>query len=207
MTVARRLVLLLPLLAACRTFGRGGPEIVSSERSDYTPVVRLQVATQAVGDSVLVDVERGSVLAVRPELMLAPPLMRDLRLTALLVATPADVGDSAGAARGAPWSVVAEGRSAPLADSLVPGESQAVAPRRWVLRRPAGAPAPRRTWIVFRITGDAMTSAVRLADGGAVPAARVPDGVRVYACAERDATGRRDRARARRQRASYGAAC
>jgi hypothetical protein len=52
-----------------------------------------------------------------------------------------------------------------------------------------------------------MTSAVRLADGGAVPAARVPDGVRVYACAERDATGRRDRARARRQRASYGAAC
>lgn len=206
MRVARTLAL-LPLLAACHGLGRGGGHAVSSERSDYAPVVRLDVVTRVVGDSVRVDVRRGTVLSPAVEgAVVRGANLRVLSIAALLVAAPRDAGDSLGTAREHPWSALAEGTAQPLADSLVPGVAQPVAPRRWVLPRAAGLDAGR-TWIVFRITGDAATSAVRLADGGEIPAGVRAGAVRVYACAERSVTGRRDRARARRMRESYTAGC
>jgi hypothetical protein len=194
--------LVLPLAACLR--GRARTDYaVSSERSDYSPVVRLDVRV-ALDDSVRVTVGGGSVLAPGEPGARAAAIMRDLVVSALVVRATAEGDDTGGPPR--PWTSVAESAPHPLVDSLALGVARPVPPMRFVLERPPDLD-PRRSWLVFRIRGATLTTPLTLADGTPVPVQTIRDGVRVYACAERSLAGRVDRGRARQLRAAYASAC
>lgn len=190
-------------LAACAR-GRARPDYaVSSERSDYSPVVRLDVRV-AIDDSVRVTVGGGSVLAPGEPPANPTAVMRELTIAALVVRAPGPDDDLGGPARA--WTSIVESPSQPLVDSLTLGAARAVGPLRFALERTADLDLAR-SWLAFRIHGATLTTPVTMADGTVVPVRLVRDGVRVYACAERDLTGKVNRERRERLRESYGAVC
>jgi hypothetical protein len=177
---------------------------VSSEVSEYSPVVRLAVRLR-LDDSLRVLVDSGTLLAPG----VVPPgrgraLMRDLVLEAVV----AEVAPDGLREEGVPgtWRARATSAPHPIADSLVVGTPVRVPALAFVLPAPEPAVA-RRAWVVFRIRGNAVGTPMTMADGTVIPATLMTDGVRVHACAERTLTGHLDKRRARRQRADYLATC
>ncbi len=195
-----RAPLLLVALAACAHARPRGAYLLSSERSDYSPVVRLAVAVADAGDSVVVRVDSGMVVA--PGAGRASVVMRDLRIEALLVTSPPPAAD----VTRAPWAPLAASAPQPLADSLLLGVAEPLPPMRFVVARPPGLD-PKRSWVIFRIVGDAITTPVRYADGTTVASRPVEGGVRVFACADRSLAGRLDRRRAAALAVAYLSVC
>lgn len=202
--VLKRSLALLLLLSACLPARPRRDYAVSSEVSEYSPVVRLAVRVRLT-DSLRVMVDSGTLLAPG----IVPPgggraLMRDLVLEAV-VAEVAPDGMREASVPGT-WRARATSLPVTIADSLIVGTPVRVPALTFVLPAP-DVRAARRAWIVFRIRGSAVGTPMTLADGTVIPATLMTDGVRVHACAERTLTGHVDRGRARRQRADYLATC
>lgn len=191
-------------LVACHTPAR--PNVtISSEHSDYSPVVRIRGEIAARRDSVIVSIDSGWVGVPGVKQPGAPPVMRDLFLT-MLIATANNEPSSVAMTPQAPWRVAAEGDSIALPGEWKPGEVRPLPARSIGVRLPAGLDLGR-SWIAVRIAGAAMTSPVRLNNGSIVPPRAVSDGVRVFACFERSLRGQLDSARARAMAETYTSAC
>lgn len=198
------------LAAACAHPRLAAPGFnISSERSDYSPAVRLAVALPVVppassSDTLTVVIDSAVVTAPGAVSSDTTPVMRDLYITALL-ATRAAPGSAANGPP-EPWHAIATGDSVLLADALHLGVPRGVG--HLVLRVAPSAPVdPARTWLVFRISGMAITNAVRLADGSIIPRRPIAGGVRVYACADWTLAGYVDKARSKALARAYTSAC
>jgi hypothetical protein len=208
--VRQRLIIACAVASGCahpRLAGTGFN--VSSERSDYSPAVRLAVAlpvasSSAGHDTITVVIDSAVVLAPGAVSTDTTPLMRNLYVTALLATR--DVPDERSGGLPAPWRALAASDSVLLVDALRIGEPRHVG--RVELRiPPAAAIDSAHSWLVFRITGDAMTNAVQLADGTIIGRKPVVGGVRVFACADWSLAGYVDRARAKALARAYNSAC
>ena len=181
---------------------------VSSERSDYSPVVRLAVSVPAPpsdGETDDIDVVIDSAIVTAPGTIAADtaPVMRNLFISALLATAPSGAKDRKGPPE--PWHAIAESNKVPLVDALRLGEPRATGGVRLHIAAPTFDPS--RTWLVFRITAGVMTQEVRLADGTVIPPRLVESGVRVFACADWTLAGVVDRRRAKALARAYTAAC
>ena len=177
--------------------------IVSSEPSYYSPVARLAITVDTTADSVLVTIDSGTIRA--QGIAQSPSVaMRNLTLEGIVARKPVKSASSATLVE--PWSALAVSEPTKLVDSLMFNATAAVRPMRLSIARPSGA-ALRQEWLVFRIRGDAMTDAVRLADGTVVPASMRHGGIRVFACSERNLAGTLDKARAERLATEYASVC
>lgn len=198
------------ILASClprRTAPRGFN--VSSERSDYSPVLRLAVAIDSLAarpDSLVVRVDSGVVTApgeLRPG---SRPIMRGLAIVAVL-AVPGAAVDTTGPRRALrPWRAIAASEPQPFVDSLRYGEAQPVRALRFILPRPDSADAAR-AFVLFRVQGGSVAEPVRMANGSVAPARTFVGGVTVFACPTWNVSGRIDRERARTLAKHYGAGC
>ena len=200
---AASLPLLALALSACAAFNRPRDAYtLSSERSEYSPTLRLAIAVADSGDSIVVRVDGGTVVA--PGSVGGAPrvVMRNLHVQALVAraSTPVE------GAPPEPWSPLAASESAPLADSLLLGIPRELGPMRFAIARPEGLD-PRRAWLVFRIVGQAITTPVRYSDGTEVASRAVEGGVRVFACADRTLSGHLDRTRRKKLERAYLSAC
>jgi hypothetical protein len=182
---------------------------VSSERSDYSPAVRLAVALPVAtpassSDTLTVVIDSAVITAPGAVSTDTTPVMRDLYITPLLATRASPASATNGPPE--PWHAIASGDSVLLADALHLGVPRAVG--HLVLRIAPSAPIdPARTWLVFRISGMDITNAVRLADGSIIPRRPIAGGVRVYACADWTLAGYVDKARSKALTKAYTAAC
>lgn len=182
---------------------------VSSERSDYSPSVRLAVALPLVPaastrDTIMVVIDSAVVTAPGSISSDTAPVMSNLYITALLATRVSADGAASGPPE--PWHELAAGDSVLLVDALHLGVPRSVG--RLVLR--VAPPVPldaARTWLVFRISGAAMTNAVMLANGSIIARRLTPGAVRVYACADWTLAGYVDRARSKALARAYTSAC
>lgn len=197
-------------LGGCAHLRPVGPGFnVSSERSDYSPTVRLAIAlplsiADTAGDSLTIVVDSAIVTAPGTPSSDTTPVMHDLYIAALLATrgqNPSQTGQLP-----TPWVALAASDSVQLVDALHLGAPTRVGPLRLRVMRPRPLD-PARTWLVFRITGTAISNAVRLANGEIIPTRARPGGVRVFACADWTLAGYLDRARARSLARAYNAAC
>lgn len=183
--------------------------LVSNERSDYTPTVRLKAHVTTHHDTAFIRIDSGTALA--PGLPNGRPqaLMRALTIEPV-IAERAPKGtttiDADGRTVPAYWRPLLVGEPQPLVDSLVMAVPVPTAPHAWTLRLPARATA-RGTWLAFRIRGNAIATGAVRADGIPMLEGEMRDAIRVYACAERSLAGTRDRRRARRLRKNYLETC
>lgn len=182
---------------------------VSSERSDYSPTVRLAVALPVIsptvsGDTITVVIDSAVITAPGRVAADTSPVMSDLYITALLATRSADHDGHEGLTE--PWHALATSDSVHLASALRLGVPQAVGHVRLTLVPPAQFD-PNESWLVFRVSGTAQTNAVKLADGSIIARRPAPGGVRVYACADWTLAGYVDKARAKALARAYTAAC
>ena len=201
-----RLARLLPLAllaTACLPARPRRDFVVSSMRSEYSPVVRLAVRVR-VDDSVRVRVDSGQLVAPGTPSPRSRALMRGLVLEALVAERSPD-GMREPGVPGA-WRVVMASAPQPLADSVFVGQPVPVPAMHFTMPL-SPALSARHAWVVFRIRGNAIGTPVTMADGTVIPAATMTDGVRVHACAERTLTGHLDRRRAKRLARDYLATC
>lgn len=200
----------MALLGGCAHLRPVGPGFnISSERSDYSPAVRLAVAlplsvADTAGDSLTIVIDSAVVTAPGARASDTTPVMRDLYIAALL-ATHGQSADRSGQLP-TPWLALAASDSVPLLDALHLGVPTHGGPVRLHVTRPP-ALDPTKTWLVFRITGTAISNAVRDASGQIIPTTGRPHGVRVFACADWNLAGYLDRARAKSLARAYNAAC
>ena len=182
---------------------------ISSERSDYSPNVRLAVALPLVPaastrDTITVVIDSAIVTAPGSISSDTAAVMSNLYITALLATRPPGGGPATGLPE--PWHELAAGDSILLVDALHLGVPRSVG--RLVLRVAPPMPLdPTRTWLVFRISGAASTNAVMLADGRIIARRLMPGAVRVYACADWTLAGYVDKARSRELARAYTSAC
>lgn len=202
----RRLVAVAATLGAAtacahRT-GKPSGYLVSSIASDYSPVLRARVAVEIAGDSVVVRVDSGSLVAPGEAGSRRRAVMRAITMESLLVGEPAKNHGPLPT----PWTPIAISAAQLVADSLALGVSQPLHPLRFAIARPASLDR-RRAWLVFRIRADGETTPVHLADGTLLAGRRIVGGVRVFACADRNLSGRVDKRRAAGLKKDYLAAC
>lgn len=202
---------LLFLVTGCALGRRpAGTLSLSSEGSDYSPVVRLVVAiVPPVGARnsmapLVVRVDSGAVHAPGELLPESRPIMRTLRVSALLADFAGERPSGAGTAP--PWREVARSAPQPLVDSLRYGERVALSSMTFTI------PSPNRdsaaaNGIVFEITGRAVATPVQLEDGTFLPVRDDAEGIRVYACSPFRLDGHIDRRRAKALRANYVSVC
>lgn len=180
------------------------PVLMSSEQSDYSPVVRLFGVVVAEPDSIRIVVDSGRLIVPGNKMHQAPATMRDLYITAMIALPGASQDTEQGLLR--PWRAVAESDSVVLADSLYRGDTTAIPHMAFSIRRQPEFNA-QRGWVMFRVSGAAITLPARLVNGPLLPSQIVPGGVRVFVCSERSIAGRSDAARSARMQASYSSAC
>ena len=207
LSIARRpaAVALLLAIGCLRPHAPPSPWNVSSVASDYSPTLSVVAAIAPVppGDSLAVRIDSG-VLAVPGELRDGSrAIMRDLTVTALVVAPTTGGVDSTGVPR--PWTPLAWSAPLLLADSMRYGEQRAVGALE--LRLPAPPQAGAARWLVLRVDGTAHGDSLRLQDGSVLPGRDVAGGIRVFACAAWNLDGRTDKPRVRAMRARYSSAC
>lgn len=198
-----RILISVTLLLGC---ARSRPErvyIISSERSFYTPVVRLAIAVDTTADSIILAIDSGSIRA-HGIAQSRGAVMRRVTVEAIAASKPEKTGSSVQLAR--PWVPLAMSRPVPLVDSLVFNVPVPLQPFVAVIPRPPGT-LLSETWLVFRIRGDMVTDEIRMADGRVVPGRDRRDGVQVYACSARSLAGTLDKERARRLATEYASAC
>jgi len=192
----------LPACAHPRTLALGYN--ISSDQSDYSPTVRLAIALAPLlsrMDSIVVIIDSGSVSAPGVQVSDAPAGMSGLYIAAL-VTRPTNSEERDPSVR--PWSVIEQSDSLPIADSLRLGERRILRAMRFSLPRPA-AFDPRESYLTFRITGQATTRDVRLADGRLIPGR--PGRIRVFACAAWTLDGFVKTRRSRALASAYGTVC
>jgi hypothetical protein len=190
-------------------------QVLSSEGSDYTPVLWAAARVRLTPESVVVVLDSGRVLAPgQPMAGLPaarqPVVMSRLRLAPVLAVArrPGEPGADAPGGRpgGTAWVALAEGAPAPIADSLRVGQPRPVAAVRWAVARPA-ALDPAAAFLVLRVAGEALEVMGRAPDGGVLVAPSPRLRVRVYACSPAALDGRTDAARAAALAAGYTAEC
>lgn len=177
--------------------------VISSETSDYSPSVRLAVTVDTTATEILVPVDSGVVRA-HGTVRRAGAVMRRLTLEPLLAGVPPRSASSEDRARA--WVPLAVAAAVPLADSLEFDQPVTIRRLQWSIPRPENL-ALSQSWLVFRITGDAITGRVAMADGRITPSQVRVGGVRVFACSDRTLAGTLDRGRAKVQARSYTEAC
>ena len=201
-------------LAACvRTAPLPSPSYwVSSDSSQYSPVARFRVRTDAADREIRVLIDSGTLSIQGEPIPDAPPLMSGLYLTAILavpdtgsleVVRPG-VGRSGGDRRG--WHPIAESDSALGLGQLRYGERAPLPELEFRIRLDA-SPPPGPLWIVFHISGNTVELAAPLAAGGNARRRDLPGGVQVYACGDHDVRGQLDLERVRALKRAYGIAC
>jgi hypothetical protein len=201
-------LLLVCALTACVRPAAVSPGVnISSDGSDYSPTARLAVALAPLGlagDTIDVVIDSGSLSVPGVPLGDTAVTMRSFHLTALVVGPGRADGDADGLPR--PWHALAQSDSIRVLDGLRRGEQRAIGKVHLRIPRPV-AFDPKKTWLVFRITGIAVPRiALREGQPADVVSAREMR-FRVYACADWSLAGRVDRSRSRQMRVSYLAAC
>ncbi|MEP6779764.1 MAG: hypothetical protein ABJC26_07735 [Gemmatimonadaceae bacterium] len=195
-------------LSACFLNHGASTTIVSSEGSDYSPIVTFR-ATVRVTDSVRVHVDHAKVLSPGEVFAGMGPIAGRLSIQALLVTSTAEalVGGASNA-NGAPrsWTERATSAAIPLVDSLVMGKPESASNLNFVLPMPAGVDA-KNSWLVFRVRGSTVSAAIHLADGSVIPAQVDDNGIRVFACAVQNLNGLTDKVRAKQLKSAYNATC
>ena len=192
---------MLAALAAC-AHPRPAVFPVSSEGSDYSPVVQLWTRVAHRGTVLDVYVDSGTVIEPGQPAPGAPVLMSNLTFAAMAVVSLEPSPTRATQ----PWSVIGEADAQPLADSLRMGVQERVAATHFQIALPIDTD-PKRTWIAYRIQGDAINMAVRLGDGTVIPASTRRNAIHVFACANRNLDGRVDEPRADALAKAYGTRC
>jgi hypothetical protein len=184
---------------------------VSSDSSQYSPVVRVHiVASQGAGGyDVVLDtgtVEVPGVLAAA-----SPVMMHDLYITAY-VATPnaAPVGlvrdDPAQFADRRGWRAVAQSDSVLLASQLRFGEERTVPLLR--LRLVNAPTTDHSHWLVLGVSGQSVDLRIPFDESsGLRPGGPGIRRLQVYACSDRDLDGQIDTARSKGMRRAYGLLC
>lgn len=193
-------------LAACASLrGAHARPNVSSFGSDYSPQLRADLETTVRPDAVAVRLSNGSLLAPGDLGGNGKALMRGVTLEALIVSAspPAPIGTTAPSQ---PWEALAQSARKVIADSLMLGVSHALDEITFSIPRPTSLDLAN-SWIVFRIRATGVATPVRLEDGTVMEGRDVEDGVRVFACSERNLNGRTDQKRAKKLRTSYLSAC
>lgn len=178
--------------------------LLTSRGSDYSPETTLAVTVRVGVDSVVIGIDSGSIVAPGRMAAGGPALMKGLTLSALLVTTAAAAADTGKVA--APWTLLASSSPRPVADSLHIGVRARLATLRFAIARPSGLD-PARSWVVFRVDGDALVLPARLADGTLPPSHTIPGGVVGFVCADRNLDGAPDASRALQMSENYLAAC
>jgi hypothetical protein len=175
-------------------------------------VARFRAHVDIRQDRVLIAIDSGTVHVPGEEIPGAPPLMSGLYLSAIVAVTDSsslavvgDTGRRRYAERRA-WSPLATSDSALIRQELRYGETAAM-PRIRVSVPGAFANDRRTLWLIFRITGNTVALMAPLTAGGPVQRRDLPGGVRVYACGDRDLSGRVDPDRAHILKRAYGMAC
>ena len=175
-------------VAGCRATAHVGAGMnVSSETSEYSPMIRLAVRTPIVTDSlaregtaIVVRVDSSVVTAHGSPAPGALVAMKELRISALLAAFP-----KAGAQPGSlahPWRELARSEDQHLADSLRYGERSSVPSMTFVIPVRKNELKTANS-VVFEITGIAMSTPVRLATGELRTGGMMGKGsIRVFAC-------------------------
>ncbi len=184
---------------------------LSSDSSQYSPTVRLRVATVRDGGSLTVLLDSGVVAVPGTFSGQGPVMIRSLYVTAYVAASNSEpmglVRDDHGRfadRRG--WRAVAESDSILIADSMRFGERLAVSPIRLRLNNvPAGDDG---RWLVLGLSGQTVDLRIAFDErsglrAGAPGARRL----QVYACSDRELTGRVDTLRSRAMRSAYGLLC
>ncbi len=200
------IVVLIVSTSACASLQHGARRHqVSSAGSDYSPQLSALVETTVAPDSLHVRLTNGSLVAPGDLGGNGRALMRGVTLEALVVAAPPPA-PAGSVAPEAPWEAVTQSARTLVADSLLLGVSHPLRDFSFGIPRPPSLDLAR-TWLVFRIRATGIATPVRLEDGTVLEGKDVEDGVRVFACAERNLDGRVDRKRAKELKRSYIAAC
>jgi hypothetical protein len=211
--VKARGALLAAIVAGC-VYTVPAPEPgawVTSDSSQYSPVARFRAHTRLDPAAVHISIDSGS-LSVPGELIPdSPPIMGPLFLTAILAVpdsgSMAIVNPPAGRApaerRG--WNPLASSDSVLLLTQLHYGERAPFKNLR--LSIPSGSIPAGPSWIIYKISGNAVEMVAPMAPGGSIQRRDHPGAVRVYACGDRDLRGMLDSVRAAGLRRAYGIAC
>jgi hypothetical protein len=179
---------LLATFGACRATSSVATGMnLSSALSEYSPSVRLAVeiplrvvSLDRRATNIVVRVDSGFVRAYGVFAGNGLVVTRDLRISAILAAFPSAEPERRNSTT--PWTGLAHSADQPLVDSLRYGEARALSPMTFVISTQheglRGA-----NGVVFEITGEAVTTPLRLATGGLLPARTMGKGsIRVFAC-------------------------
>ena len=193
-----------PLLAHCASVQQPSRGFnVSSENSDYSPIVRLAVAIQPDSwrraDPIVVTIDSAVVTTGRRGGSDTLPVMRHIYITALIVERPPRPTATAPA-----WVQVAASDSLLLMEDLRLGEIASVTSFQFRVPRPA-AFDPAHSWLAFRISGSMMTR--EPGPNGQLEIRELPSGVRVFACTDWTLAGRTDRVLELDLNRAYSASC
>ena len=178
---------------------------VSSEESSYSPTLRIAVALpltiDRVNNRVLVRIDSAVITAPGARTSDTLPIMENLLLTALVVRH-----DTTSSAARRPWLAVGRSDSIYFVDALRYGQSRRLADREFTIYVTEELDIQRH-WLVFQVTGAALTQDARTQEGVIAPRKRVSGGIRVYACSDWFLNERIDRTRQRQLRRLYTTAC
>jgi hypothetical protein len=184
---------------------------VTSDSSQYSPVARFRAHTRLDPNAIRIAIDSGSLSVPGDAIPDSPPIMGPLYLTAILAVpdsgsmaiVKAAVGRAPAERRG--WNPLASSDSVLLLTQLHYGERAPLRDLRFVI--PSGSILVGPSWIIYRISGNAMEMIAPMAPGGSIQRRDHPGAVRVYACGDRDLRGTLDSARAASLRRAYGIAC
>ncbi len=208
-----RATLLVTIVAGCiHTAPTPAPGTwVTSDSSQYSPVARFRAKTRLDPSAIRIAIDSGSLSVPGEVIPDSPPIMGPLFLTAILAVpdsgSMAIVNPAAGRApaerRG--WNPLASSDSVLLLTQLHYGERASFKDLTLVI--PSGSIPAGPSWIIYRISGNAVEMIAPMAPGGSIQRRDHPGAVRVYACGDRDLRGTLDAARAASLRRAYGIAC
>lgn len=195
-------------LSACFINHGVSTTLVSSEGSDYSPVVTFRARVR-VTDSIRIHVDHAKVLSPGEVFAGMGAIAGRLSIQALVVTSTAYAlragAPNANSASRA-WTERATSVAIPLVDSLVMGKAETVSNLNFVLPMPAGVDA-KTSWLVFRVRGSTVSAAIHMADGSVIPALVDNNGIRVFACAAQNLNGKPDRVRAAQLQVAYNEVC
>ena len=183
---------------------------VSSDASQYSPVVRFRVVSSIVGSQVRVVIDSGVVSVpgvLTPE---SPRVMNNLYLTAYVAVANVGpmakaTGDSVQYADRRGWRAVATSDSLPFIDHLRYGEQRPISDIHLTMSTASIPDGP--LWLVFRISANVVDLRLRFDPRGALTVGPPGSRVRVYACSDRDLSGQADSVRSNAMRRAYGLLC
>ena len=184
---------------------------VTSDSSQYSPVARFRAHTRLDPAAIRLAIDSGSLSVPGEVIPDSPPIMGPLFLTAILAVPDsgsmaivnAAVGRAPAERRG--WNPLASSDSVLLLTQLHYGERASFKDLRLVI--PSGSIPAGPSWIIYRISGNAVEMIAPMVPGGTVQRRDHPGAVRVYACSDRDLRGVVDSVRSASLRRAYGIAC